>query len=393
MFGHRILFNISNVKYSLDSVVTYRSIVPKFSKNTFGYNFINQLYITTLNNDKINSNNKFSTDITNNTLNHSLLTNRYITINNSILKENGLYDKLISCGRLMRVHTLMPVVIFALPAMWSAAIALPPVVTFLELKKIVLLCLGAFFARSAGCCVNDLADRNFDKLVQRTKIRPLASGSINTTEALITLFLNSTVALGILSQFDPTTIGLGILTGITCSIYPFMKRYIKYPQLVLGLSSSIGTLMAWTAISGNPLTMAPFCIYLTSSLWSLIYDTVYAHQDKNDDIKLGLGSLAIEWGDNTKKMCNIIAYNMSILMASCGYLAHLTDLFYISVVLSHLWMLREIKKVDLNNPANCLLFFKKSTIYGGLLLIGIILGKPELKFDFKSEKSLEAAAS
>ncbi|EAN30643.1 UbiA prenyltransferase family protein [Theileria parva strain Muguga] len=393
MFSRRILFNVSNIKNSLESTVIYRSFVPKLSKDTFGYNFINKLYITTLKNDKIISNNKSPTDIINNTLNHSLLTGRYITINNAVSKDNGLYDKIISCGRLMRVHTLMPVVIFALPAMWSAALALPPVVTFLELKKIALLCLGAFSARSAGCCVNDLADRNFDKLVQRTKIRPLASGSINTTEALITLMFNSTIALTILYQFDPTTIGLGLLTGVTCSIYPFMKRYIKYPQLILGLSSSIGTLMAWTAISGNPLTMAPLCIYLTSSLWSLIYDTVYAHQDKNDDIKLGLGSLAIEWGDKTKKMCNIVAYNMSILMATCGYLAHLTDLFYVSVVISHLWMLREIKKVDLSDPANCLLFFKKTTIYGGLLLLGIILGKPELKFDFKSEKSLESTAS
>ncbi|BAM40813.1 4-hydroxybenzoate octaprenyltransferase [Theileria orientalis strain Shintoku] len=382
MFNRIILQTRRDLVNIYSNNLFYRSIVPKH-KTGSNYNHCVRLYVTNtkindLNNDKLNRQNDSP---------FLLPKLRHIHVNNSNPSKNvGFYDKIASCGRLMRIHSLMPVVIFALPAMWSASLALPSVVTFLELKKMGLMCLGAFFARSAGCCINDLFDKNFDKHVERTKIRPLASGLIGTKEALTTLAFNSAMALSILLQFDTNTIMLGFLTSITCSLYPLMKRYTNYAQLILGMSSSIGTLMAWTIISGGPITLPPIFIYLTASIWPMIYDTIYAHQDKEFDKKLGLKSLALLWGDNTKKMCNLVAYNMSILLATCGYFAKLGDPFYASVVLSHLWMMRQLKNVNLEDPANCFRFFKNSVIYGGIILAGILAGKKELSLDLKFDR-------
>ncbi|EKX73136.1 4-hydroxybenzoate octaprenyltransferase, putative [Theileria equi strain WA] len=291
-----------------------------------------------------------------------------------------LRGKIASCSRLMRCHTLMPVVIIGIPVMWSAALALPPVVTLVELKKIALLALGTFFTRFAGCCINDLADAKIDRQVARTKSRPLAAKEITYKEALITLAINSSIALGILLQFDMNTIRFGCIGATMASVYPFLKRSTNYPQVFLGASLAIGTLMAWTSISLGPITMAPLCIYGAACMWTVIYDTVYAHQDKEFDKMIGVKSLALHWGDDTKKMCKIMAYNMTLLMTACGYIADLSTPFYASTLLSHIWMEKEINRVNLNDPVDCLGFFKRNTIYGGILLAGILAGKESLEF-------------
>ncbi|KAK2195874.1 bifunctional Prenyltransferase/4-hydroxybenzoate polyprenyltransferase-like/UbiA prenyltransferase family/UbiA prenyltransferase conserved site/UbiA prenyltransferase superfamily [Babesia duncani] len=284
-------------------------------------------------------------------------------------------DLLYGAFKLMRCHTLMPVVILGMPVMWSAVAALPNIVGVEELKKIGLLALGCFFTRTSGCCVNDMADMKLDSHVARTKTRPLACGQLTVSQALGVLAGNASIALCILLQFDQTTIKFGCLAATLACIYPFTKRFINYPQLFLGASFNVGTLMAWTAITGGNLAIAPFCLYVCGTFWTMIYDTVYAHQDKKYDIAMGMKSLAIHWGDDCKKKFTILAYNMSFLLTSFGYLQHLGDPYYASVVISHLYMLREIKNVNLENPASCFSFFKNSSIYGTIILAGILAGK------------------
>ncbi|KAK1444296.1 prenyltransferases like protein [Babesia gibsoni] len=258
--------------------------------------------------------------------------------------------------------------------MWSAVAALPPVFGLEEAKKMGLFFLGSFFARTAGCCVNDIADRNIDKHVERTKTRPLAAGLISKREALGILTVNASLGFLVLMQFDLNTIRFGLFTALGACIYPFMKRFINYPQLVLGLASNIGVFIGWSAMM-QPFTLTPLLIYLASSLWTVIYDTVYAHQDKRFDKHIGVKSLALHWGDRTKRNCNIAALGMSALLAAAGYNAELNKCFYGALALSHIWMTRQIKLVDLEDSTSCLTFFKRSILYGALVLGGIATGK------------------
>ncbi|ORM42108.1 putative 4-hydroxybenzoate polyprenyltransferase [Babesia sp. Xinjiang] len=292
----------------------------------------------------------------------------HVTHGRSLSEALGVYCKF------MRFHALTPIVIFCYPAMWSACMALPSTFGIEEVRKMALFCLGAFFARTAGCCVNDMADRNIDKHVERTKIRPMAAGLISTKEALGLLAVNASLSLLVLMQFDLETIRLGILTALGGCLYPFMKRITNYPQVFLGLASNLSVYIAWSALAPS-FTLAPVFLHLASTFWTVIYDTVYAHQDKKYDQMIGVKSMAIRWGDNTKRNAKVCAAAISLLLGAAGYTANLNDWFYAFVALSHLWMSHQINIVDLKDSASCLRFFKRSVIYGALVLAGVLGGR------------------
>eukprot|EP00638_Chattonella_subsalsa_P006938 CAMPEP_0117760084 /NCGR_PEP_ID=MMETSP0947-20121206/16387_1 /TAXON_ID=44440 /ORGANISM="Chattonella subsalsa, Strain CCMP2191" /LENGTH=183 /DNA_ID=CAMNT_0005580643 /DNA_START=450 /DNA_END=998 /DNA_ORIENTATION=+ len=181
--------------------------------------------------------------------------------------------------------------------------------------------------RSAGCTINDLWDRKYDSKVERTKTRPLATGEVSVPQAIAFLGAQLTAGLGILVQLNMPCIlmGFGVMPLVVA--YPLMKRYTNWPQLVLGLTFNWGALMGYTAVTGSVgleelAVTGP--LYLGSVCWTLVYDTLYAHQDKEDDKKLGLRSTALHFGKNTKPILSTFALMMIASMTVSGYAADLS---------------------------------------------------------------------
>ena len=164
--------------------------------------------------------------------------------------------------------------------------------------------------RGAGCTINDMWDKDFDKDVARTKNRPLASGRISPFQALVFLGCQLSVGLGVLLQLNDYCLSLGASSLALVVSYPFFKRVTHYPQVVLGLAFNWGALLGWAAVHGSCDWSVVLPLYSAGVSWTMIYDTWYAHQDKEDDKKLGLKSTAIAWGDNTKKIASLYSVGM-----------------------------------------------------------------------------------
>lgn len=160
--------------------------------------------------------------------------------------------------------------------------------------------LGAVLMRGAGCTWNDITDRDFDGKVARTASRPIPSGQVTTKQALAWAVAQALIAFGILITFPPAAIGLGILSLLPVAIYPFAKRFTWWPQVFLGLAFNWGALLAWTAHSGK-LESPAIVLYFAGIAWTLFYDTIYAHQDAEDDALIGIKSTARLFGDNTPR--------------------------------------------------------------------------------------------
>jgi len=235
--------------------------------------------------------------------------------------------------------------------------------TEMYLKYIVLFFLGSVLMRSAGCIFNDIVDRNFDKIVERTKHRPIASGKISVTESFFWIFLLCFLALLILVQFNKLTIILGMSSMILAFAYPFMKRITYWPQLFLGLTFNWGVIMGWTSLT-NTISTEPLILYLSAIFWTLGYDTVYGLQDIHDDEIIGVKSTSIKFKNNVKTFVGtcygfciffillmFIKMNMSkyILISSIPFVA---SLFY------------QVKKLQIKDSDSCLSIFKFNNVTG-----------------------------
>ncbi len=174
---------------------------------------------------------------------------------------------------------------------------------------LALFFLGSLLMRSAGCIVNDIVDKDFDKKVKRTKKRPLASGRITVKRSLIYVVILCLLAFIILIQFNFLTILLGMSSMILAFTYPFMKRFTYWPQLFLGLTFNWGIIMAWTSIN-NEINFNIILLYLAAIFWTLGYDTIYGAQDMSDDEIIGLKSTSIKFKKNIKKVCNNFLFNI-----------------------------------------------------------------------------------
>ena len=199
--------------------------------------------------------------------------------------------------------------------------------TTLYLKYIILFFLGSVLMRSAGCIFNDIVDRDFDKKVRRTRVRPIASGKISAVEAFIYIILLCSVALLILLQFNLLTITLGMSSMVLAFTYPFMKRLTYWPQLFLGLTFNWGIIMGWTSIT-NSISIEPIVLYLSAIFWTLGYDTIYGLQDIHDDEIIGVKSTSIKFKNNVKvfvgtcySLCVLFILILGILMEIDKYLS------------------------------------------------------------------------
>lgn len=225
---------------------------------------------------------------------------------------------------------------------------------------------GAFLMRGAGCTWNDITDREFDAAVARTKSRPIPSGQVTVRQALIWMALQALIAAGILFSYNTLSIGLGIASLALVAVYPFAKRFTWWPQVFLGLAFNWGALLAWAAHAGQ-ITAATFALYLSGIAWTLFYDTIYAHQDKEDDALIGVKSTARLFADNSRWWLRLFMVLTVLLLALAVILALLPqrDPLQLVVALAAAWgiglhMARQMARVDLDDPDSCMVVFRSN---------------------------------
>jgi 4-hydroxybenzoate polyprenyltransferase len=237
---------------------------------------------------------------------------------------------------------------------------------------VLLFFIGAIVMRGAGCTLNDLADTDFDGKVERTKQRPIPSGRVSKKHALVFLTLQLIIGLFVLLQFNWFTIKLAAASLIIVAIYPFMKRFTYWPQFVLGLAFNWGALVGWSSVTGS-LSWPPLLLYAAGVFWTLAYDTIYAHQDKDDDILIGVKSTALLFGVKTLPwLAGFFAVSLA-LIASSIILAggHLLALMAVACAAMHAaW---QLARFDHTNSALCLNLFKSNRIYGLIILFWLAL--------------------
>ena len=228
----------------------------------------------------------------------------------------------------------------------------------------LLFAVGAFLMRGAGCTWNDITDREFDAQVARTKSRPIPSGQISAKGAAIWMAVQAGLAALILLSFNTFSIILAISSLVFVAIYPFAKRFTWWPQIFLGLAFNWGAMLGWAFIAGT-LSIAPLLLYLAGISWTLFYDTIYAHQDKEDDALIGVKSTARLFGDQTRKYLLGFLILTVTLMGTALLLAMPKDINPVALVVGifgiwgfgmHLtWQLR---KLDIDDPETCLMLFR-----------------------------------
>ena len=237
---------------------------------------------------------------------------------------------------------------------------------------VFLFLVGAIVMRGAGCTLNDIFDRNYDAQVTRTKGRPIPSGRVSVKQALTFLVGQSLLGLAVLLQFNFHTILLATGSLLIVAIYPLMKRITHWPQLVLGLAFNWGALVGWSATQGS-LSWPPAMIYLGGIFWTLAYDTVYAHQDREDDVLIGVKSTAVHFGENTKGWLGVffalalISIDAALWLAGASFIAHM------GVVFAALHAGWQIKRFETNNSALCLRLFKSNRDFGLIIALFLFL--------------------
>ncbi|XP_044735298.1 4-hydroxybenzoate polyprenyltransferase, mitochondrial [Chrysoperla carnea] len=260
------------------------------------------------------------------------------------------------------------------PCGWSLAMS-TTAGSLPSLYYLSLFGFGAFIMRGAGCTINDLWDQDIDSKVHRTKDRPLVTGQINNKSALIFLSLQLSLGLLILLQFNLYTIILGSSSLVLVILYPLMKRITYWPQLILGMTFNWGALLGWSAIYGDQMPWsAAIPLYLAGVCWTIIYDTIYAHQDKIDDVLIGLKSTAIKFGTNTKFYLNMFTCGMLTNLILSGLICEQTWPYYLSLTMISTHLLHQIHYLNINNPLDCANKFKSNQHVGLILFIGIVLG-------------------
>ncbi len=240
---------------------------------------------------------------------------------------------------------------------------------------LVLFFLGSVLMRSAGCIVNDIIDKDFDKKVARTKNRPIASGKISVRLSLLYSGILCLLAFFVLINFNNLTILLAIISMPFAFTYPLMKRYTYWPQLFLGVTFNYGLILGWTSIVGD-ISYIPIIFYLGAIFWTLGYDTIYGFQDIEDDEIIGVKSTSIKFKENPKIFLTLCYLIFSISFITTGILLELNVLFYIlmAIILFHLFYF-QISKFDSKNSIKCLKIFKSNNFFGFLVLINVLIGK------------------
>jgi 4-hydroxybenzoate polyprenyltransferase len=240
---------------------------------------------------------------------------------------------------------------------------------------LILFFLGSVLMRSAGCIMNDILDKEFDKKVFRTKKRPIASGEVSVKLGLVYVIILCLLALLVLINFNSLTIILALGSMPLAFSYPLLKRYTYWPQLFLGITFNYGLILGWVCIKGQ-LDIIPFMLYFGAIFWTLGFDTIYGFQDIKDDEIIGLKSSSIKFKNNPKFFL-IICYSIVIIcLFYLGSLMKFSIYYNLSLAITgfHLFF-SQIKILDIKKPNICLKIFKKNNLTGLIILLNILIGK------------------
>jgi len=242
-------------------------------------------------------------------------------------------------------------------------------------KYLIFFLLGSILMRSAGCIVNDIADKKFDQKVERTKNRPIASEKISIKLALLYALVLCFCAFLILINFNLFTIVLALASMPFAFSYPLMKRFTYWPQLFLGITFNYGLVLAWISIN-NSISLTPIMFYIGAIFWTLGYDTIYGYQDIKDDEIIGIKSTSIKFKNNPKTFLTLCYSFLLISLILIGILMNFSNIFYLFLIIPfcHLFFY-QINFLNINKPEDCLKIFKSNNVLGLIVCMNILVGK------------------
>jgi 4-hydroxybenzoate polyprenyl transferase len=278
--------------------------------------------------------------------------------------------------RLARLNKPTGIWLLFLPCLFGIFFSvkkLPNSETYEVIKIISLFLAGSIIMRSAGCVINDLLDQKFDEKVDRTKSRPLAAKTVSRRNAVMFLGILLFLGLLILIQFNLATIISGFLALALVATYPLMKRITYYPQVFLGITFNFGILMSCLAMKQN-ISVSVIALYFGTIIWTVIYDTIYAYQDIDDDLQIGVKSTAIKFQKNPRKILTILNFLLFLTFAFVGWKESFGSGYFLAILVADLFLNQKIQNCDFDNPQKCLKNFKANIWVGILILTAIILG-------------------
>ena len=274
-------------------------------------------------------------------------------------------------ARLARLDRPIGTWLLLFPCWWGVALATP---AWPSPLLFALFGLGAIVMRGAGCTYNDIVDRDFDARVARTADRPIPSGAVTVRQAIAFMAAQLAVGLIILLLLPPTAVALGVLSLALVFSYPLMKRVTWWPQFFLGLAFNWGALIGPAAVA-DALGPPAYALYAAGILWTLGYDTIYAHQDKEDDALIGVKSSALWLGSWTRPALWLFDAGTIAVLALSGWLAGLAWPFYLLLAAGAAQLAWQAADLAIDDPADCLAKFKSNRLFGWLVLAGIVLGR------------------
>jgi 4-hydroxybenzoate polyprenyltransferase len=274
--------------------------------------------------------------------------------------------------RLARLDRPIGSWLLLMPCWWSLGIAGIRAGALPSLWHVVLFFIGAFAMRGAGCTWNDLVDRNLDGLVERTRSRPIPSGQVTVTQALVFMLAQALVGLAVLLQFNRYTVMIGLASFAVVAPYPYMKRITYWPQIVLGLAFSWGALMGWPATFAQ-LDWPALLLYAGSISWVIGYDTIYAHQDREDDLLIGIKSTALLFGQSTRPMLAGFYAGAVVLIGAAGLMAGGGLIFLLGLIAFAAHLTWQVLRLDIDDARHCLMLFKSNRDAGLILFAAMLL--------------------
>jgi 4-hydroxybenzoate polyprenyltransferase len=261
------------------------------------------------------------------------------------------------------------------PCLWGLTIAYDFGNNFnIYFFYLVLFFAGSVLMRSAGCIVNDIADRNYDKKVLRTKNRPIASGKISIKLGFFYISVLCLLALIVLLQFNKLTIILALASMPLAFAYPYMKRLTYWPQLFLGITFNYGLVLGWISIQES-LDLTPIIFYIGAIFWTLGYDTIYGYQDIKDDEIIGVKSTSIKFKNNPKKFLSLCYVITFISIISIGVLMNFNNYYFLFLILPAIHLFFQIKVLNIKDQNICLKIFKSNNMLGLIIFTNLLIGK------------------
>ncbi len=274
--------------------------------------------------------------------------------------------------RLSRLDRPIGSWLLLMPCWWSLGLAGMHAGQLPSVWHIVLFFVGAFAMRGAGCTWNDLVDRDLDTKVERTRSRPIPSKQVTVAQATVFMLAQALIGFLVLIQFNRFTVMTGLASLLVVVIYPFMKRITYWPQIVLGLAFSWGALMGWPATFGR-LDWPAFVLYAGSISWVIGYDTIYAHQDREDDALIGIKSTALLFGERTAPMLATFYAAAVVLIGAAGLMAGGGFIFVLGLTAFVAHLSWQVLRLDIHDSAHCLRLFKSNRDAGLILFAAMLL--------------------